>query len=150
MPATAFISQEDPGNKSKLNSFAVSCLAPVTHQGRHQDKKGVSVPIADHNGQNGNKPNTYSPSQNNDKSHKIKVQSATLFKTFPQKQVIKRLKSSLPEHDCPRKDKYLHGTGGAGRDRTDDLKLAKLPLSQLSYGPCCSRNNGTAHERHKP
>ena len=26
-------------------------------------------------------------------------------------------------------------TGGAGRDRTDDLKLAKLPLSQLSYSP---------------
>ena len=30
--------------------------------------------------------------------------------------------------------------GGAGRDRTDDLKLAKLPLSQLSYGP-----EGAAH-----
>ena len=29
----------------------------------------------------------------------------------------------------------FRGTGGAGRDRTDDLKLAKLPLSQLSYGP---------------
>jgi hypothetical protein len=27
------------------------------------------------------------------------------------------------------------GFGGADRDRTDDLKLAKLPLSQLSYGP---------------
>lgn|GEM_PF-5914537 len=26
-------------------------------------------------------------------------------------------------------------SGGADRDRTDDLKLAKLPLSQLSYGP---------------
>jgi hypothetical protein len=25
--------------------------------------------------------------------------------------------------------------GGAGRDRTDDLKLAKLALSQLSYNP---------------
>ena len=25
--------------------------------------------------------------------------------------------------------------GGARRDRTDDLKLAKLPLSQLSYSP---------------
>ena len=25
--------------------------------------------------------------------------------------------------------------GGAGRDRTDDFKLAKLALSQLSYGP---------------
>ena len=29
----------------------------------------------------------------------------------------------------PKKD------GGASRDRTDDLKLAKLALSQLSYGP---------------
>ena len=26
-------------------------------------------------------------------------------------------------------------TGGASRDRTGDLKLAKLALSQLSYGP---------------
>ena len=25
--------------------------------------------------------------------------------------------------------------GGGGRDRTDDLKLAKLALSQLSYAP---------------
>ncbi len=25
--------------------------------------------------------------------------------------------------------------GGGGRNRTDDLKLAKLPLSQLSYAP---------------
>ena len=31
----------------------------------------------------------------------------------------------------------LSENGGAGRDRTDDLKLAKLPLSQLSYGPIC-------------
>ena len=29
-------------------------------------------------------------------------------------------------------------SGGARRDRTDDLKLAKLPLSQLSYGPILS------------
>ena len=29
----------------------------------------------------------------------------------------------------------LGENGGAGRDRTDDLKLAKLALSQLSYGP---------------
>ena len=29
----------------------------------------------------------------------------------------------------------LFWNGGARRDRTDDLKLAKLPLSQLSYGP---------------
>ena len=28
-----------------------------------------------------------------------------------------------------------HENGGADRDRTGDLKLAKLALSQLSYGP---------------
>ncbi len=27
------------------------------------------------------------------------------------------------------------GVGGASRDRTDDLLLAKQALSQLSYGP---------------
>ena len=31
--------------------------------------------------------------------------------------------------------------GGARRDRTDDLKLAKLALSQLSYGPDPERNS---------
>jgi hypothetical protein len=30
---------------------------------------------------------------------------------------------------------FIPGDGGASRDRTDDLKLAKLALSQLSYGP---------------
>ena len=42
----------------------------------------------------------------------------------------------------PRADKVLFlcelaccRNGGARRDRTDDLKLAKLALSQLSYGP---------------
>ena len=31
-------------------------------------------------------------------------------------------------------------TGGAERDRTDDLKLAKLALSQLSYSPNQTRS----------
>jgi hypothetical protein len=35
--------------------------------------------------------------------------------------------------------------GGANRDRTDDLKLAKLALSQLSYGPKSMRR--IAHQR---
>jgi hypothetical protein len=30
---------------------------------------------------------------------------------------------------------WIFWIGGANRDRTDDLKLAKLALSQLSYGP---------------
>ena len=33
--------------------------------------------------------------------------------------------------------------GGAGRDRTDDLKLAKLPLSQLSYSPLLTQLRST-------
>src|SRR6185312_2546239 len=32
------------------------------------------------------------------------------------------------------------GNGGAGRDRTDDILLAKQALSQLSYGPDCVRS----------
>ena len=34
--------------------------------------------------------------------------------------------------------------GGADRDRTGDLKLAKLALSQLSYGP--SRGSGVRYQ----
>ena len=41
-----------------------------------------------------------------------------------------------------RRNSRLSGFGGARRDRTDDLKLAKLPLSQLSYGPSFSMASG--------
>ena len=37
--------------------------------------------------------------------------------------------------------------GGGGRDRTDDLKLAKLPLSQLSYAPLRTGRLSDAGER---
>ena len=37
--------------------------------------------------------------------------------------------------DFRRRDEAFSAIGGANRDRTDDLKLAKLALSQLSYGP---------------
>ncbi len=40
--------------------------------------------------------------------------------------------SSLAE---PRWVQPLGGNGGAGRNRTDDLLLAKQALSQLSYSP---------------
>ncbi|CAD5290821.1 conserved hypothetical protein [Bosea sp. 62] len=40
----------------------------------------------------------------------------------------------LERRQSAKPDKF-RGSGGARRDRTDDLKLAKLPLSQLSYGP---------------
>src|SRR5690606_24926277 len=40
---------------------------------------------------------------------------------------------------CSLARRIISRTGGAERDRTADLKLAKLPLSQLSYGPKPSR-----------
>ena len=36
------------------------------------------------------------------------------------------------------KDRKVKIPGGADRDRTDDIQLAKLALSQLSYGPFSS------------
>jgi hypothetical protein len=42
------------------------------------------------------------------------------------------LADDLVAHDAPAKTKT---SGGARRDRTDDLMLAKHALSQLSYGP---------------
>ena len=40
--------------------------------------------------------------------------------------------------------------GGAERDRTDDLKLAKLALSQLSYSPLISELAGRARRSLRP
>ena len=47
------------------------------------------------------------------------------------------------------KPKMFPGFGGARRDRTDDLKLEKLPLSQLSYGPFL-KSRVTRHEARRP
>ncbi len=41
---------------------------------------------------------------------------------------------------APREARRAH-RGGARRDRTDDLMLAKHALSQLSYGPVTTPNN---------
>ena len=48
------------------------------------------------------------------------------------------------------KPKSQKAVGGARRDRTDDLKLAKLALSQLSYGPLSDRLYTNAYFLHKP
>ena len=46
------------------------------------------------------------------------------------------MKQMISKRDNQSTDRSpIQKNGGAGRDRTDDLKLAKLPLSQLSYGP---------------
>ena len=43
--------------------------------------------------------------------------------------------SKTSKHETDTFFRMRRRSGGARRDRTDDLKLAKLPLSQLSYGP---------------
>jgi hypothetical protein len=44
-----------------------------------------------------------------------------------------------PRPEPRRSGLHTWKVGGASRDRTDDLKLAKLALSQLSYGPAFAR-----------
>ena len=55
-------------------------------------------------------------------------------------------KNSAKSHQnrCSLKLFFLSELGGASRDRTDDPRLAKPMLSQLSYGPCRAerRENG--------
>ena len=51
---------------------------------------------------------------------------------------VRGLRHTSLEADCFRRTLSLRRstrTGGARRDRTDDLMLAKHALSQLSYGP---------------
>ena len=46
-----------------------------------------------------------------------------------------------------RRLRCVRRSGGARRDRTDDLLLAKQALSQLSYGPFRSRDRGWGSHR---
>ena len=49
--------------------------------------------------------------------------------------VRERVRASLDALHAPRAAARGNHRGGADRDRTDDLRLAKPALSQLSYGP---------------
>ena len=62
---------------------------------------------------------------------------ANLFLTMSNNCFIKLTKYPLRELGFFPQNNYERNLddGGGGRDRTDDLKLAKLPLSQLSYAP---------------
>ena len=67
------------------------------------------------------------------------------FTDFRIPSLSRRLSDTFPLHNDKQQRSHPEGRGetydfraapgGARRDRTDDLKLAKLPLSQLSYGP---------------
>ena len=46
-----------------------------------------------------------------------------------------RLQAGLPDKLAIKMPSMIRRAGGARRDRTDDLMLAKHALSQLSYGP---------------
>ena len=49
--------------------------------------------------------------------------------------VFRRVNKWPAPNGSPSRSRGAAKAGGADRDRTDDLKLAKLALSQLSYGP---------------
>ena len=63
---------------------------------------------------------------------------------------VGRTTAPFPEHACASATgavRWSRTAGGARRDRTDDLLLAKQALSQLSYGP---GRIGRDHARREP
>ena len=58
-----------------------------------------------------------------------KTRLSSLYRGEPRIRFLHSWNSLLPLR------RWRDSGGGASRDRTDDLKLAKLALSQLSYGP---------------
>ena len=56
-----------------------------------------------------------------------------------------RLQAGLPDKLAIKMPSMIRRAGGARRDRTDDLMLAKHALSQLSYGPERSAAHSQAH-----
>src|SRR3989337_1539509 len=58
--------------------------------------------------------------------NRIRFTSSGLLKSSRTKRIAERLRSAMHSAHVP---------GGANRDRTGDLLLAKQALSQLSYGP---------------
>ncbi len=68
---------------------------------------------------------------------------AAPFKTNPFFTMSKSVSGQLAlVKSLPRGRVGTSKAGGARRNRTDDLKLAKLALSQLSYGPAGMRLAG--------
>jgi hypothetical protein len=54
----------------------------------------------------------------------------------PERRGIRYFHESRAARGHVRNDSFVgNGLGGADRDRTDDLRLAKPALSQLSYSP---------------
>ena len=63
--------------------------------------------------------------------HNVKDEALRLYRGCPRIRFLHPWKLRARLHPV----RSAHEFGGASRDRTDDLKLAKLALSQLSYGP---------------
>ena len=71
---------------------------------------------------------------NDDGSHRIVV-TQSLLRSRPSPRGLRHVDlKSIHRRDVATQS-VAEQNGGADRDRTDDLKLAKLALSQLSYGP---------------
>ena len=90
--------------------------APASHVSRQQDDPSITTQPA------------FGPCK------QIPSFTMSISKTPASYKAAKLVYEVLNGH-MPEPAQHLFKNGGARRDRTDDLKLAKLPLSQLSYGP---------------
>ena len=67
--------------------------------------------------------------------HDVRITRASRIVSFDEAPThLPRISHEISARQCDRL-RPIRTTGGARRDRTDDLMLAKHALSQLSYGP---------------
>ena len=67
--------------------------------------------------------------------HRVSLHASGRAKARPEAKLMLHRTVPGPGPICPPSSGLRHPNGGARRDRTDDLMLAKHALSQLSYGP---------------
>ena len=86
---------------------------------------------------------------NNDKQHAHKAvpKDEPCRKLFERMSFFSRAASVGPSDRALHDRRPIKPSGGARRDRTDDLMLAKHALSQLSYGPTLAQRAYVASGR---
>src|SRR5690606_10785313 len=75
------------------------------------------------------------PTKRRPPGHPLRSAPRGFLSTMPNNRPPSTRRAAKPSSSHETMHPAARAAGGADRDRTGDLKLAKLALSQLSYGP---------------
>jgi hypothetical protein len=113
-----------PSQRNK--TFSRLCIPDQSSDRRHD---AIHNPVSPHHAKHAN--NTPSRNENNFTFHPGLLKSSRCMPSSP------KAHQSTARARLIAGPSWVRDAGGANRDRTDDLLLAKQALSQLSYGPAC-------------